>query len=258
MKIGVFGNDRFLTRILSAIIAEDDHSMFHSRYWSVFEESAKKHSFSALIYMCEHAAQCSLPSMRCLKLSQSLHIPSILIHGNANKRLNPEINQDTFYHFVNNPFYPVELLSLLRHFAKYDANPKANQETRSPSPDQFFSEVHWLQEIELAPKMYYNRADHYVLRDGLRVFLSPREGRMLEILVQNEGRVVPFDELFHAIWKAEENGSYDSLYVVVRSLKKKLIWRVGEKNVDLIQNVYGTGYLMKIPVASSETCTYET
>lgn len=253
MNIGVFGNDRFLTGIISVIIAEDNHSIFLSRYWSVFEAQAKNQTFSTLIFLCEHSAKCSFKSMRCQNLSNLLRIPSILIHKNANNF--PNLGQkDSLILHVNNPFYPEELLNLVRQIAKPGSEQSERSENFANPSNRFGCDAHWLQDFELAPNLYYNHSEHYVLRSGLKVYLSPRESRMLDILVQNAGKIVPFDVLFQAIWKADESGSFDSLYTVVRSLKKKLYWRDGEKAIDLIQNIYGEGYLLKFPTTSNESC----
>jgi DNA-binding winged helix-turn-helix (wHTH) protein len=248
MKIGIYGNNRFLTRILSSIIAEDDHAMFHSRYWSVFEESAKKNSFAAMIYLCADANSCPLSKRRCLKLSHALRVPSILIYDRSKKPLKRDFNQDNLHHLVGNPFYPIEILALLRQFA--DREPRV-------AVNHLIPNTPWLQESELAPKLYFDRANNCITRNGLKIYLSPREGRLLEILMQKEGEIVSFDELFQSVWKTEEKGSYDSLYVIIRSLKKKLTWDDHDQQMDLIQNVYGVGYTMKSPDISYEACCYE-
>ncbi len=86
-------------------------------------------------------------------------------------------------------------------------------------------------------------AGHRVTRDGEPVNLTPREYRLLELLMRNLGRVVSRDTILESVWGAGTEVSENTVEVFVRHLRLKV--DTGEPK--LIQTVRGFGYRMQEP-----------
>jgi DNA-binding response OmpR family regulator len=83
-----------------------------------------------------------------------------------------------------------------------------------------------------------------LLIEGDPVELTPTEARLLSILVNNAGRVVPADQLLERVWPGEEVYE-ETLRVHTSRLRRKL--SRGERRADYIQNERGLGYRFIFP-----------
>jgi len=83
-------------------------------------------------------------------------------------------------------------------------------------------------------------ATHSVTRDGVPVSLTPREYRLLELLMRNPGRAVSRDTLLESVWGFDSPVSANTLEVFVRQLRLK----VDTSQPKLIHTVRGYGYRM--------------
>ena len=81
--------------------------------------------------------------------------------------------------------------------------------------------------------------------NGEPVPLTPTETKLLDILVNNRGRVIPTDRLLQRIWPAE-HASEDRLYVAIYRLRQKLKGVKGEW--DYIVTRSGLGYVFLGPL----------
>lgn len=253
MRIGLMGHDRFLERIIAAVIGEDQHSLFHSRYWSVFEAQAKQEHFAVLIYLCP-VDSCPFAETRCMKLTRTLRVPSVLLF-HARRTFKRDLHHDPLFHLVEIPFYPIDLLMLMRQLLKRPSNASALAIQGTHAVQLEDEGPIWERDVELAPGLRFDRTNICIIAKGFRIHLSPREGRLLDMLLQHEGQVVLFEDLFHSVWQDEEKGSFDNLYVIVRSIKKKLQWHYQGAPQELIQNVYGCGYRIDLPILTGDECS---
>ncbi len=76
--------------------------------------------------------------------------------------------------------------------------------------------------------------------DGEAVPLTPTENKLLEILVNNRGRVIPTDRLLQRIWPSEQ-ASEDRLYVAIYRLRQKLKGEHGQWEYIVTRS--GLGYV---------------
>jgi DNA-binding response OmpR family regulator len=84
-------------------------------------------------------------------------------------------------------------------------------------------------------------ASHSVTRDGVAVSLTPREYRLLELLMRNPGRAISRDTILESVWGFDSGVNENTLEVFMRLLRGK----IGEPK--LIHTVRGFGYLMREP-----------
>lgn len=98
------------------------------------------------------------------------------------------------------------------------------------------------EEIVKAADIELNRATKLVKRGARAIQLTGREFQLLDLLMQNYGRVLPKEIILDHIWGLESEVSSNNLEAFVRLLRKK-IDHPGE--VELIQNIRGIGYKME-------------
>lgn len=72
--------------------------------------------------------------------------------------------------------------------------------------------------------------------------LSPKEGSLLEMLVRYANRVMPRSEALIKIWNNDDYFTTRSMDVYVAKLRKKM---ARDEKIS-IENVHGTGYVLKI------------
>lgn len=82
-----------------------------------------------------------------------------------------------------------------------------------------------------------------VARRGVRsIQLTGREFQLLELLMQNYGRVLPKERILDHVWGLESEVSSNTLEAFVRLLRKKIN---GSGDAELIQNIRGIGYKLE-------------
>jgi DNA-binding response OmpR family regulator len=83
---------------------------------------------------------------------------------------------------------------------------------------------------------------HEVIRAGRPLNLTPREYRLLELLLRNVGRVMARDTILQSVWGFDSEVSENNIEVFMRSLRLK----VHTHEPRLIHTVRGFGYVMKV------------
>lgn len=80
---------------------------------------------------------------------------------------------------------------------------------------------------------------HTLKRGGDEIALQPMEFAVLELFMKHPGHVFSTDALLSRCWSADTAASQESLYTMIRKLRKKLDID-GKKSI--IQTVHGIGY----------------
>jgi len=86
-------------------------------------------------------------------------------------------------------------------------------------------------------------ASHRVTRGEEVVSLTPREYRLLELLMRNSGRVISRDSILESVWGFSSEVNENTLEVFMRLLRMKIDLR----EPKLIHTVRGAGYMMREP-----------
>jgi len=86
-------------------------------------------------------------------------------------------------------------------------------------------------------------ASRIVTRDGEVVNLTPREYKLLELLMRNHGRAVSRDAILQSVWGFDHEVTENNLEVFVRQLRLK----IDTREPKLIQTVRGFGYILREP-----------
>src|SRR6266853_3481321 len=86
-------------------------------------------------------------------------------------------------------------------------------------------------------------ASRRVTRDGQVLALTPREYKLLELLMRNPGRAISRDTILESVWGFNSEVSENNLEVFMRQLRLK----VDTQEPKLIHTVRGYGYRMQEP-----------
>ena len=86
-------------------------------------------------------------------------------------------------------------------------------------------------------------ASRRVTRGRETLSLTPREFRLLELLMRHAGRAVSRDTILESVWGFESDVTENTVEVFVRALRMK----VDTREPKMIQTVRGFGYLMREP-----------
>ncbi|MDO5517078.1 MAG: response regulator transcription factor [Clostridium sp.] len=163
-----------------------------------------------------------------MKLRENHEFPVIMLSAKSeemDKIMGLNIGADDY---VTKPFNPMELLarvnSQLRRYKKYLNIVKGKNEK---------SNVYEVGGIEL------NTDTKEVTVDGEGVKLTPKEFKILELLMKNPGRVFSAEEIYERVWN-EAAISTETIMVHVRNIREKI--EIDSKNPRYLKVVWGVGY----------------
>lgn len=122
--------------------------------------------------------------------------------------------------YLVKPFEIEELLARLRALSRRNYAPILEEEIQ-------------LQDITL------NRLGQMVRFGSKNIQLSPREFQLLDLLVQNKGRVIPREVILDRIWGYDSDVAPKTIDATVKLIRKKLK-SIGKQN--LLQSIRGVGY----------------
>lgn len=85
-----------------------------------------------------------------------------------------------------------------------------------------------------------NRVDRTVKKNGELLDMTAKEYDLLELLVENKGKVLNKDYIFNTIWGSDSFSEQQTLTVHIKWLRSKI--EEDSKNPTYIQTVWGVGY----------------
>lgn len=103
-----------------------------------------------------------------------------------------------------------------------------------------FSPLH--EEIVVFNGLTINRTSHHVRREDEQISLTPREFELLDMLVQNRGKVLTRELIFDRIWGYDAEVSMKTIDATMKLLRKKVDADEGE---SLIETIRGVGYTIE-------------
>lgn len=105
------------------------------------------------------------------------------------------------------------------------------------------SQVPLKEEIVRVADFELNRATKLAKRGNRAIQLTGREFQLLDLLLQNYGRVLPREVIVDRIWGFDSEVSPNNLEALVRLLRRKID---NPAETEIIQNIRGVGYKMEI------------
>ena len=163
-----------------------------------------------------------------MKLREKYDFPVIMLSAKSeevDKIMGLNIGADDY---VTKPFRPLELLarvnSHLRRYSRF-----LNMVNKEEVNENIFT----VGGLEL------NNDTKEVFVDGNLVKLTPIEFKILNLLIQNVGRVFSAEEIYERVWN-EQAINTDTIMVHVRKIREKI--EINPKNPRYLKVVWGVGY----------------
>ena len=129
--------------------------------------------------------------------------------------------------YITKPFNPLEVVARVRTQLR-----RASTYNHAAAPES-------AEEIDIRG-LVINRAAHSCSLYGEQIALTPLEFEILWYLASNQGRVVPSQELFEAVWQEKYFKSNNTVMSHIGRLRDKL--HEPPKQPKFIKTVWGIGY----------------
>lgn len=135
--------------------------------------------------------------------------------------------------YMVKPFNPLELVARVKtHLRRYTHyNKRQAEETENTEISEY--DIHGLT---------INKTTHQCFLYGEEVSLTPIEFSILWYLCERQGKVVPTDELFEAVWKEKFYDNNNTVITHIGRIREKL--KEPAKKPNFIKTVWGIGYKM--------------
>ena len=160
-----------------------------------------------------------------VKIRQDRNIPIILISAKSedtDKILGLNMGADDY---ITKPFNPLELIarvrSALRRYVTLGDMPKQENVLKTGG-------------------LVLNTVDKTLTVDGEYVKLTPIEFRILELLMENQNRVFPIDEIYERVWNEPSFAPEKTGAVHIRRIREKI--EINPKEPKYLKVVWGIGY----------------
>ncbi len=127
--------------------------------------------------------------------------------------------------YVTKPFNPLELVARVKAQIRRYRQYNTSEEEKST--------------IEISG-LELNTEDHTCRLYGEVITFTPTEFRILQLLMENAGKVVSTEEIFERVWGEEYLDSNNTVMVHIRRIREKMHEK--PKNPKFIKTVWGVGY----------------
>lgn len=161
------------------------------------------------------------------KIRESKNIPIIMLSAKSedtDKILGLNIGADDY---VTKPFNPLELVA------------RVKSQLRRYTNFGYFKEE---DEIQIRG-ISLNKDTKTVKVNGEEVSLTPTEYKILELLMENKGRVFSIAEIYTRVWNEPFYNGENTVAVHIRRLREKI--EINPKEPEYLKVVWGIGYKME-------------
>ncbi len=165
----------------------------------------------------------------CQKIREKFFFPVIMLTakiGDSDKILGLTLGADDY---ITKPFNPLEVVARvktqLRRCSKYNASISGRSVEKA--------------EYDIRG-LVINKDSHKCFLFGREVALTPIEFSILWYLCEHQGKAVPSEELFEAVWKEKYLNNNNTVMAHIGRLREKL--EEPSKNPRFIKTIWGVGY----------------
>lgn len=159
------------------------------------------------------------------KIRQEKNIPIIMLSAKSedtDKILGLNIGADDY---VTKPFHPLELLARVKSQLRRYTNLGTYKVTED--------------EIQVRG-LTLNKSTKTVMVDDNEIRLTATEYKILELLMDNKGRVFSIEEIYERVWKEPYLNAENTVAVHVRRIREKI--EINPKEPKYLKVVWGIGY----------------
>lgn len=170
----------------------------------------------------------------CQKIRENHFYPVIMLTAkveDSEKIMGLTIGADDY---ITKPFNPLEVVARvktqLRRYVRYNKASNAVQENDI------------VEEYDIRG-LYINKNTHKCTLYGKEISLTPIEFSVLYYLCKNQGKVVPSEELFEAVWNEKYLDNNNTVMAHIGRLREKL--NEPSRKPKFIKTVWGVGYTIE-------------
>lgn len=159
------------------------------------------------------------------KIREKKNIPIIMLSAKSedtDKILGLNIGADDY---ITKPFNPLELIARVKSQLRRYVNLGVYKQST---------------DVIVVRGLALNKATKVVTVDGEEVKLTPIEFGILELLMENSGRVFSIDEIYERVWKEPCYNADNTVSVHIRRIREKI--EINPKDPRYLKVVWGIGY----------------
>jgi DNA-binding response OmpR family regulator len=159
------------------------------------------------------------------KIREKKNIPIIMLSAKSedtDKILGLNVGADDY---VTKPFNPMELVARVKSQLRRYVNLGVYNQTSD--------------EIDIRG-LILNKSTKTVRLDEEEIRLTPIEYKILELLMDNKGRVFSIDEIYEKVWKEPSYNAENTVAVHIRRIREKI--EINPKDPKYLKVVWGIGY----------------
>lgn len=162
-----------------------------------------------------------------MKIRERRNLPIIVLSAkseDSDKILGLSMGADDY---VTKPFNPMELVARVRsQMRRYKTlGGEENESKRS---------------VIRTGRLSYDPDTRTLRVDGDPVRLTATETKIVDLLMQNLGRVFPAEEIYRRVWHEESYGVENTVMVHIRRIREKI--EINPKEPEYLKVVWGLGY----------------
>ena len=165
-----------------------------------------------------------------LKIRERRNLPIIVLSAKSedtDKILGLSMGADDY---VTKPFNPLELVARVRsQLRRYTCLGDVNAAVRD-------GEI-------VNGRLCFRIQERTLLADGEPVRLTATETKIVELFMNNLGRVFPAEEIYRRVWNEEAFAPENTVMVHIRHIREKI--ELNPREPDYIKVVWGIGYKME-------------
>lgn len=159
------------------------------------------------------------------KIRETKNIPIIMLSAKSedtDKIIGLNVGADDY---ITKPFNPLELVARVKSQLRRYIN----------------LGVYKASEEEIVVKgLVLNKHTKMVTVDGEEIRLTPTEYKILELLLENRGRVFSIEEIYEKVWKESYYNAENTVSVHIRRIREKI--EINPKEPQYLKVVWGIGY----------------
>lgn len=159
------------------------------------------------------------------KIRESKNIPIIMLSAKSedtDKILGLTIGADDY---ITKPFNPLEVIARVKSQLRRYINFGVYKENKD--------------EITVGG-LSLNKKNKVITIDGEEVRLTPIEYRIMELLIENSGRVFSIEEIYEKAWQEPSFNAENTVAVHIRRIREKI--EINPKEPRYLKVVWGIGY----------------
>ncbi len=165
-----------------------------------------------------------------MKIREKKNLPIIVLSAKSedtDKVLGLSMGADDY---VTKPYNPQELAARVKsHLRRYT----------------MLGSIHEQQKTDriVNGRLGYSRRERTLYADGEAVRLTATELKIVELFMNNLGRVFPAEEIYRRVWEEEAFSPENTVMVHIRRIREKI--ELNPKEPEYIKVVWGIGYKME-------------